>query len=124
MQGFEQVAVLGAGVIGASWTSLFLAADLKVDVYDPSSNVERSVRNYTEQSWPALESLEMTAQGNPDRVQFHRSVKSAVKDAEFVQESVPEKFPLKHALYASIEPSLSADAIVASSASGATVCGR
>lgn len=50
MQDFEKVAVLGAGVIGASCTSLFLAAGLKVNVYDPSPDAERSVRNHIEQS--------------------------------------------------------------------------
>ncbi len=36
---FERVAVLGGGVIGASWTALFLAAGLRVDIYDPAENL-------------------------------------------------------------------------------------
>lgn len=31
--GIEVVGILGAGTIGASWTALFLAAGLEVDVY-------------------------------------------------------------------------------------------
>ena len=46
MQDFERVAVLGAGVIGASWTTLFLAAGLQVDVYDQAPDTEKNVRKY------------------------------------------------------------------------------
>ena len=42
----QQTAVLGAGVIGASWTSLFLAAGMRVNVYDPMENAEAKVRDY------------------------------------------------------------------------------
>lgn len=42
----QQTAVLGAGVIGASWTSLFLAAGMRVNVCDPMAGVEQQVRDY------------------------------------------------------------------------------
>ena len=35
MESINKVAVLGAGVIGASWSALFLAAGHEVAVYDP-----------------------------------------------------------------------------------------
>ena len=35
MSEIKHVAVLGAGVIGASWTALFLASGRSVTVYDP-----------------------------------------------------------------------------------------
>jgi 3-hydroxybutyryl-CoA dehydrogenase len=52
---------------------------------------------------------------------FHASAAEAVADADFVQESVPERLALKYALFAEIEPILRADAVVASSASGLTL---
>ncbi|UTW13120.1 3-hydroxyacyl-CoA dehydrogenase NAD-binding domain-containing protein [Marinobacterium rhizophilum] len=114
-------AILGAGTIGASWTALFLAAGLEVDVYDPSDNAEAFVRDYVEHAWPSLERLGLTANGAMDRVQFFRTPEEAVVRAQFVQESVPERIDIKHELYARIEPHLRADAIVASSASGLLV---
>ncbi|OXY82620.1 3-hydroxyacyl-CoA dehydrogenase NAD-binding domain-containing protein [Oceanimonas doudoroffii] len=114
-------AILGAGTIGASWTALFLAAGLEVDVYDPSENAEAFVRDYVEHAWPSLARLGLTVNGAMDRVRFFRTPEEAVVRAQFVQESVPERIEIKHDLYARIEPHLRADAIVASSASGLLV---
>jgi 3-hydroxybutyryl-CoA dehydrogenase len=44
-----------------------------------------------------------------------------VEGAAFVQESVPERIAIKHALYGEIEPALSNEAVVATSASGLTL---
>jgi len=116
---FERVAVLGAGVIGASWTSLFLASGRKVAVYDPNPAVEISVRNYVEAAWPVLGDLGLlNASACQDAVSFHKRAVTAVAESSFIQESVPEQLPIKHALYQEIESALDADAIVASSASG------
>ena len=40
----EVVGIVGAGVIGASWSALFLAAGKEVDVFDPSPTVEADTR--------------------------------------------------------------------------------
>lgn len=114
----QRVGVVGAGVIGASWTTLFLAAGLEVDVFDPADNAEKSVRDYIERAWPAMETLGRAAQGNPDALRFHTSAGDAVADMAFIQESVPERLPVKRAIYAEIEPRLAPDAIVATSTSG------
>lgn len=121
MSEVNTTAVLGAGVIGASWTSLFLAAGLHVRVYDPADSDGEILRGYIDSAWPALQALGMTENGNPDNYSMHASAAEAVSGAQFVQESVPEKLELKHQLYAEIEPALSAEAIVASSASGLLV---
>lgn len=114
-------AVLGAGVIGASWTSLFLAAGLKVRVYDPADPGGENLRAYIENAWPALDALGMTDNGDPENFTLHTTAADAVAEAQFVQESVPERLELKHQLYAEIEPALLPEAIVASSASGLLV---
>ena len=118
MSTINQVAVLGAGVIGASWTSLFLAAGLKVNVYDPAENAESTVKDYVKQAWPTLKALNMTSAGDPQALSFFTDPGQAVEGVQFVQESVPERLDIKHALYQQIEDSLDAQALVASSASG------
>ncbi len=121
MQKFERAAVLGAGVIGASWTALFLAAGLEVDVFDVADNAEQSVRGYVAKAWPTLTELGMTEQGDPDKVRFHSTPEDAVASAQFVQENVPERIEIKHDTYGRIEPKLAPEAIVSSSASGLMV---
>ena len=118
---FERVAVLGGGVIGASWTALFLAAGLKVDVYDPAENAEQSIRQYIADAWPTLDQLGMTKNGDVTQVTFHNNAVDAVKRAQFIQENIPESVELKHALFAENEAHLLPDAITASSASGLMV---
>lgn len=121
MSEFKQTAVLGAGVIGASWTALFLASGRDVAVYDNAPMVEKVVRDYVARAWPILENLGLVKGGSPDRVRFCRSAAEAVDGASFVQENVPERIEIKHALYRDIESSLGAGVVVATSASGLTL---
>lgn len=121
MTEFKQTAVLGAGVIGASWTALFLASGRDVAVYDNSPTVDKTVRDYVARAWPTLESLGLVKGGSPDRIRFCKSAAEAVEGASFVQENVPERIEIKHALYKEIEACLATDAVVATSASGLTL---
>jgi carnitine 3-dehydrogenase len=116
-----RVASLGGGVIGQSWTALFLAAGKSVAVYDPDPATDKRVRRAIETAWPALVELGLAEHGNPDSVSFCDDARAAVEGAEFVQESVPEQIDIKHELYATIEPALEPKTIVASSASGLTL---
>ena len=118
---FTTAAILGAGVIGASWAALFLAAGLKVRVYDPMPDAEEKVRDYIAKAWPVLTQLGMTDQGGIDGLSFHVDPATAVQGAQFIQESVPERLTIKHELYAKIEAHLQPEAVVASSASGLMV---
>jgi 3-hydroxybutyryl-CoA dehydrogenase len=118
----RHTAILGAGVIGASWAALFLASGRSVAVYDVSSEVERQVREYIDGAWPTLLELDLVKEdADPHAVTFHKSAWAAVDGAGFVQESVPESIAIKHALFRDIEPALAPDAVVASSASGLTL---
>jgi 3-hydroxybutyryl-CoA dehydrogenase len=121
MAEFRNTAVLGAGVIGMSWAALFLASGRNVAVFDTAASAERSTREYIEMAWPALADLGLIKNGSPGRLSFHKSTAEAVKDADFVQESVPERIEIKRAIFAEIEPALKSSAILASSASGLTL---
>lgn len=115
----EVVGIVGAGVIGASWSALFLAAGRDVDVFDPSPTGEADTRAYIENAWPALEELDMVKPGaSPDRIRFVADPQTAVSRAQFIQESVPERLPIKTETYQAIEEALPSDAIVATSSSG------
>lgn len=121
MSQIERTAILGAGVIGASWAAIFLASGRSVTVFDPDPNVEASVRAYIEKAWPALDELGLTERAMPDAIRFVPTAGEAVRGAQFIQENVPERLPIKHATYAEIEPELEAGAIVSSSTSGLTL---
>ena len=121
MNEYQKTAVIGAGVIGASWAALFLASGRDVAVHDPMPGTEADVRRYIDEAWPTLLELGLATKGRRGALSFHASAAEAVAVADFVQESVPERIAIKHALYAEIEPALRPGAIVASSASGLTL---
>lgn len=120
--GTGHVAALGGGLIGRSWIALFLAAGESVTVYDPDPAAGSRVRETVESAWPVLRQLGLAHTDAPQgELTICTDPREAVRGARFVQESVPEQVALKHDLYATIEPVLAAEAIVASSASGLTL---
>lgn len=114
----ERVAVIGAGTIGASWATLFLAHGLEVAVYDPAPDIERRVRDFVTRAWPTMTRLGLAEKADPYRLRFHGDPAAAVEGAPVVQESGPEDLAAKQALFARMERGLSGDAVVASSTSG------
>ncbi len=114
----ETVAVVGAGLIGGSWAALFLAHGHTVRVYDAAEDAAERVRASVATAWPALERLCGALPGWEARLSVHATPAEAVTGATFVQESLPERLPIKHAVYAQIEPALAPGAVVSTSSSG------
>ena len=73
----DKVAVLGAGLIGASWTALFLASGRRVSVHDASEEAEGKVRDFVESAWPDLQRLGLAGKGSPDALNFCESAGEA-----------------------------------------------
>ena len=76
MNDFKTAAVLGAGVIGASWTALFAAAGINVRVFDVSSSAEDDVLAYVENAWPTLMQLGLAVTGRKGSISFHSTASS------------------------------------------------
>jgi len=114
----QRIAVLGAGTIGMSWAALFAATGRDVVVSDPAPDAKERVTDIFGKSAEALSALGWDHAGDISRVQFIADPAEAVADADFIQESVPERLDIKHALYARIEPHLKAGVIIGSSTSG------
>jgi 3-hydroxybutyryl-CoA dehydrogenase len=112
-----KTAVLGAGTIGASWAALFLAAGHEVHVYDISEGTRTFVADYICTAWPHLQALNPALKGEPPQVNFHSKPESAASQADFIQESIPERLDLKLELFRRIEPYLEQETIIASSSS-------
>ncbi len=118
----EHIGIVGAGTIGASWAAYFLACGYRITAYDPAPNYEAYVRDYIENAWPSLTKLGIVnAKSDPDAITCLNDLPKAVKEVQFIQESVPERLPIKHEVYAQIESVISPDIVIASSASGLMV---
>jgi 3-hydroxyacyl-CoA dehydrogenase len=116
----KRVAVIGTGVIGASWTALFLARGIDVAVTDVAPGAEQRLHEFLDAARPHLARLGATS-NPPGRLTFHADVKAAVKGADLVQENGPERLDFKRTLYAQLDALLDADVIIASSSSGLTM---
>ena len=115
----EHVAVIGAGTIGASWAAYFLSRGLDVTASDPAPTAEEFTRQCIAAAWPTLERLGGVTRGaRPDRLRFERDPGRAVADAQFVQESGPEREGVKIALFAELDAAAAPETLIVSSSSG------
>jgi 3-hydroxyacyl-CoA dehydrogenase len=114
----QTIAVIGTGLIGASWAACFLARGHHVIATDPSETAEPRLRQQIAESWPALEQLGLSANAAQSNLTFTATVADAVRTATFIQESGPERLPLKHSIIAEIEAAAPRTTIIASSTSG------
>ena len=115
----RRVSVIGAGTIGASWAAYFLARGFEVGAYDPLPNGEAFARRFIDNAWPTLEKLNAVQPGaDRKRFAFFKEPAAAVKGAEFVQESGPEREDLKIELFATLDAALPPETVIATSSSG------
>src|SRR6516225_5678084 len=117
----RRLAIIGTGVIGASWASLFLAKGLQVVATDPAPNAEASLRKFVETAWPALKRLGLSAGASQSNLTFTTDLKQAVAGVDLVQENGPERIEFKQKLYGQLDELLAPEVIIASSSSGLTM---
>src|SRR5258708_40001817 len=117
----RNVAIVGTGVIGASWAALYLARGLNVVATDPGPNAETNLRRYIDAAWEDLTALGISPNGSRDHLRFTLDLKEAVADADLVQENGPERKYSKVKLFADMDAAAPKDSIVASSSSGLTM---
>jgi carnitine 3-dehydrogenase len=109
------VAVVGCGLIGASWAALFLRAGHDVRAWDPDPQTLGGFRDRVAGPLAQLEEI-----GGPaplGLLHLAADLGDALKDVRLVQENAPENVPLKQDLYAQIEALVADGVIIASSTS-------
>jgi carnitine 3-dehydrogenase len=116
----RRVAVVGTGVIGASWAAQYLARGLDVVATDPAPNAESNLRKYVDEAWELLEEIGLSAGASRDRLSFTEDMGQALAQADFVQENGPERPDFKMKLFADMDDATPVDSIIASSSSGIT----
>jgi len=117
----RRVAIIGTGVIGASWAALFLAKGLDVVATDIAPNAEAALRRFVEDAWPALKRLGLAPGASQSNLTFMVELATAVNGVDLVQENGPERIEFKQKLYGQLDELLPADVIIASSSSGLTM---
>ncbi len=111
-------AILGGGVIGGGWAARFLLMGWDVRVFDPDPEAERKIGEVlanARRALPALADVAMPAEGQLNVV---ATIAEAVTDADWIQESVPERLAVKREILVEVQSHCRADAIIGSSTSG------
>ena len=117
----HRIAIVGTGVIGASWAALYLARGRSVVATDPAPNAEANLRRYIDAAWKDLTVIGLSPNASRDRLEFTLDMKKALDGADFVQENGPERQDFKIKLFADMDAATPADSIIASSSSGLTM---
>jgi 3-hydroxyacyl-CoA dehydrogenase len=117
----RRIAIIGTGVIGASWAAQYLARGFDVIATNPNPNAESKLRKDIDAAWKELTIIGLSPGATRDRLTFTSNMKEALSEADLVQENAPERPDFKIKLFAEIDDATPSDSIIASSSSGITM---
>ncbi|KAK4494782.1 hypothetical protein PRZ48_014138 [Zasmidium cellare] len=119
MSEIKTVGVVGTGVIGASWTALFLSRGKHVLVADPAPNAADTLKAHLESFWPVVEEIGLAPGANLQNYRFAgASLGEHYGEVDYVQENAPERLELKKKLITEIDSKTRPEIVIASSSSG------
>lgn len=113
------IAMLGCGLIGQSWTALFLFHGHDVAAWDPDPVARAALVHSLINPMAQLAELGQGA-ARPGHLRLCETLEDAVEGPILVQENATEDVGLKHRLYAQIEAATASDVLIASSTSSLT----
>jgi carnitine 3-dehydrogenase len=120
-QPVHRIAIVGTGVIGASWAAYYLARGIDVVATDPGAQAEANLRKYVDDAWPLLTQVGLSPSASRERLTFTSDMSRALAGADWVQENAPERPDFKIKLFAQIDEATPPNSIIASSSSGITM---
>ena len=113
-----RVTTIGAGPIGGGWAAHFLARGYDVTAYIHSEAEVAALMSVINTGWISLTALGLAPGASLDRLRMTTDLAEAVRDAQFIQESAPERLALKQALYRRLGELAPRNCVIASSTSG------
>ena len=116
MKEMQKIAVIGGGLIGMSWASLFLARGMEVVVVEPRQEAEAELRDFVADAWPKLQALGLTTSGTVRHAEVTTDY-DRLSGVDFVQENGPDRLEIKHKLVRQLEQVIAPDVVIASSTS-------
>ena len=118
MSSITKAACVGGGVIGGAWVARFALAGIDVKIFDPHPEAERIIGEVMANAERAYAMLTMAPLPPKGKLTFCKSIEEAVQDADWIQESVPERLELKRGVITKIDAAARPDALIGSSTSG------
>src|SRR6266403_4810075 len=78
----RNIAIVGTGVIGASWAAHYLARGFDVVATDPAPNAEANLRKYVDDAWKELTVIGLSPGASRERLTFTTNMKEALSNAD------------------------------------------
>lgn len=117
----KRIACIGSGVIGSSWATNFAMKGYPVNLYDIDEKALARAKERIELNLNNMVELEAISQETADNakksVTYTMSLEEALKDVQFIQESLPEHYEVKQETLKIIDQ-YAPEALYASSTSG------
>ena len=117
MNNLKNITVIGTGVIGTGWILRFLAFNKKVTAYDPNEKQKNYLKKELRRTKSNIEKL-YKKKINLKNLVITTILEDAVKNADLIQENVPERLKLKKKIINQISKFAPRNSIIASSSSG------
>ncbi len=115
----KTIAVIGAGLIGRAWAMVFARAAWKVRLTDSHAGQLGHARAFIAASLDEQQRYGLVADAREalGRIEYAADIESAIADAGWVQENLPEKVEQKREIFALLDRHARPDAVLASSTS-------
>ena len=117
----SKIAIIGTGLIGRSWAIVFARAGLSVSLWDAHAPAVTAALEFIARRLPELSGAGLLQGRSEDAIMNLLTpvdlLEEAVFGAQYVQESGPERFADKQALFADMDRMASAGTVLASSTS-------
>ncbi len=122
MSEIRKVAVIGTGVIGAGWVTLFAVKGYNVNAYSRKAETRERGFKTVQSNLDFLHSKEIISENEKklslERINVVTTIPDAVKDADFVAETTADSYDIKKPIFREIDKHSPTDAILSSSSSG------
>ena len=114
-----RIAIVGSGLIGRAWATVFCAAGMEARLYDPFEGVASAAVAFVAHSLKEQEALGLAtgAAEKANRARAAATLQEALDGADLVQECGPEKLDEKAKLFAQMDALAAPATILASSTS-------
>jgi 3-hydroxyacyl-CoA dehydrogenase len=117
-----KVSCVGAGLIGQGWATLFSSKGLEVTLQDVGEAILEKAVECVTSNLIFMETNDLLRHGEADkalkRIKTTTDIAQAVGNADYVQESVPDKYDVKKQVFKEMDAMAPDTTILASSASG------
>src|SRR3977135_3471613 len=87
----RRIAVVGTGVIGASWAAFYLSRGFDVVATDPAPTAESGLRKNGDEAGASLTRFGLADGASRERLTFTPTLRVALAEADLVQENAPER---------------------------------